>query len=238
MATAIRDTATLWRLRALSTSRAAISPPRKSVPFRSSSDFAHSTSDSVRFTSASRETRPSLARRSAASLAPTVARPRASDCWEERRSASACFTASSNSRASYSASTWPRVTASPRSTSRRAMVPGCSVRTCASSQARRLPTVSTERWTSRASAFATVIGSGLMAPGAAFAASFGGEEDCASDWLHPVAAIRSSTSAMGPRAEMRMRSPSLPEGIGAKRVLDPCRGPVVEWAPWPSRAHR
>ena len=34
-------------------------------------------------TSASSETRPSLARRSAASLAPTVARARASDCWDE-----------------------------------------------------------------------------------------------------------------------------------------------------------
>ena len=53
------------------------------------------------------------------------------------------------------------------------MVPGCSVRTCASSQARRLPTVSTERWTSRASACATVIGSGLMAPGAAAFAAGG-----------------------------------------------------------------
>ena len=104
------------------------------------------------------------------------------------------------------------------------MVPGCSVRTCTSSQARRLPTVSTERWTSRASAFATVIGSGLMAPGAAFAASFGGAEDCASDWLHPVAAIRSSTRARDRGTEMRIRSPSLPEGTGAKRVLDPAAG--------------
>jgi hypothetical protein len=45
-----------------------------------------------------------------------------------------------------------------------------------------------------------------MEPGAAFAASFGGAGDCASDWLHPVAAIRSSTSATGPRAEMRIRA--------------------------------
>ena len=147
----------------LSTSRWAMSSLRKSSWVRSSSDFAHSTCDWLRATSACSAERPSLTRRSAASLEATVAWARADDWRVERRSASAWSTANWNSRASYSARILPGVTESPRSTCRRATVPGCSVFTTVSTQATRLPTVSTARCTGRDSALATVMGSGLKA---------------------------------------------------------------------------
>src|SRR3990172_5230711 len=54
------------------------------------------------------------------------------------------------------------------------MVPGCSVLTSTSCQGTRLPTVSTERCTGRASARATVMGGGLVAPGGARGPGGGG----------------------------------------------------------------
>ena len=99
----------------------------------------------LRATSASRAESPSRERRSAASLELRLAWARAYDWRAERRSASAWSTENWNSRASYSARILPVVTASPRSTSSLAMVPGCSVLTTVSCQATTLPTVSTDR---------------------------------------------------------------------------------------------
>src|SRR3990167_1395495 len=70
------------------------------------------------------------------------------------------------------------------------MVPGCSVLTTTSCQGTRLPTVSTERCTGRASARATVLGSGVMAR----AVPFGGAAFWASDRPHETESTRRSES--------------------------------------------
>src|SRR3990172_4510225 len=149
-------------------------------------------------------------------------RPRAS--CADARSASACRTDSWNSRASYSASTCPALTRSPRSTSSLATVPGCSVFAMVSCQATTLPTVSTARWTSRASAFVTVIGTALTA-GAPPRWAWGA---CASDF--PQAAASSNASGRAMRATERgPMGGQFTLGWLGQRVLDRRPQPVVRY---------
>src|SRR3990170_8872257 len=78
------------------------------------------------------------------------------------------------------------------------MVPGCSVLTITSCQGTRLPTVSTERWTARVSARATVMGSGVMA----LAGPFGGAAFWASDRPHETESTRRSESRSESRRDV------------------------------------